>query len=177
MSLLDLDLRGIQVNLPLSDSDDSSEAESESSSVEISFMTTRELCVCGCGKWAWLKWHGDWLQRPGTTVTYYNGMCFQDEELQINSGWLNARTSAISRTPCFALQRVIQLEDIYTIIESFLIGDRFSMCCGESCGSRGFTSCDKTWFLKGWVCPHYWIEEYYKPVMIPSWCYKALPAW
>jgi hypothetical protein len=45
MSLLDLDLRGIQVNLPLSDSDDSSEAESESSSVEISFMTTRELCV------------------------------------------------------------------------------------------------------------------------------------
>ena len=39
LSLLDLDLRGIQV------SDDSSEAESESSSVEISFMTTRELCV------------------------------------------------------------------------------------------------------------------------------------
>ena len=41
----------------------------------------------------------------------------------------------------------------------------------ESCGS-----CDKTWFLKGWVCPHYWIEEEYKPVMNPSWCYKALPA-
>ena len=46
LSLLDLDLRGIQVNLPVRDSDDSSEAESESNSVEISFMTTRELCVC-----------------------------------------------------------------------------------------------------------------------------------
>ena len=109
MSLLDLDLRGIQVNLPLSDCDDSSEAESESSSVEISFMTTREFCVCGCGKWAWLKWHGDWLQRFGTAVTHYNGMCFQDEELQIYAGWLNARTRAISRTQTFALQRVMQL--------------------------------------------------------------------
>ena len=168
LSLLDLDLRGLQMNLPMSESDDSSEGETESSSVVTSFMTSRELCVCGCGKWAWLHDACGW---------YYNGMCFQYEELQINSGWLNARTSAISRTPRIALQRVIQLEDIYTIIESFLIGDLFSMCCGESCGSRGFTSCDKTWFLKSWVCPHYWIEEYYKPVMIPSWCYKALPAW
>ena len=117
MSLLDLDLRGIQVNLPLSDSDDSSEAESESSSVEISFMTTRELCVCGCGKWAWLKWHGDWLQRFGTAVTHYNGMCFQDEELQIYAGWLNARTRAISRTGgvIHVLWRVVRFPRVHLV--------------------------------------------------------------
>ena len=142
--LYDLDLDAYVVHAP-SESDDRSEAESDGSSVARSLMITRELCVCGCGKWAWLEWHG-------RTVTYYNGVCFQDEELQINSGWLNSRTSAISRTRRFALQRVIQLEDIYMIIESFLIGDLFSICCRESCGS-----CVKTWFLKGWVCPHYWI--------------------
>ena len=143
LSLLDLDLRGLQMNLPMSESDDSSEGETESSSVVTSFMTTRELCVCGCGKWAWLHDTCGW---------YYNGMCFQDEELQINSGWLNCCTSAISRTRRSALQRVIQLEDIYMIIESFLIGDLFSKCCRESCGT-----CVKTWFLKGWVCPHHWM--------------------
>ena len=142
--LYDLDLDAYVVHAP-NESDDRSEAESDGSSVARSLISTRELCVCGCGKWAWLEWHG-------RTVTYYNGMCFQDEQLQINSGWLNSRTSAISRTRRSALQRVIQLEDIYMIIESFLIGDLFSICCRESCGS-----CVKTWFLRGWVCPHYWI--------------------
>ena len=53
LSLLDLDLRGLQMNLPMSESDDSSEGETESSSVVTSFMTTRELCVC-----VWLRQMG-----------------------------------------------------------------------------------------------------------------------
>ena len=176
---VDPDHDGQVVALPISESDDSSETESESTSLETciritfevlrSFTTIRELCACRCGKWAWLKWRG-------RTVVYYNGVCFQKEETQMNFGFLSVRTNAISRDRRSALQRIIQLEDIYGIIESFLIGDLFSMCCGESCGSRGFTSCDKTWFLKGWVCPHYWIEEEYQPVMNPSWCYRGLPA-
>ncbi len=50
LCLLDLDLHGLQVNLPVSESDDSAEAESEGNSVVTSFMITRESCVCGCGK-------------------------------------------------------------------------------------------------------------------------------
>ena len=45
LSLLDLDLHGLQVNLPVSESDDSSEAESAGRSVVRSFMIARELCV------------------------------------------------------------------------------------------------------------------------------------
>ncbi len=142
--LHDLELYAYVVHAS-SESDDSSDAESDGSSIARYLRITRPLCVCGCGKWAWLEWHG-------RIVTYYNGMCFQDEETQINSGWLNWRMSAISCTRRPALQRLIQLENIYIIVESFFIGDLFSMCCHESCGS-----CIQTWFLRGWVCPHYWI--------------------
>ena len=67
-------------------------------------------------------------------MTYYNGVCFQDQELQKNSGWLTVRTSALSRSRFFALHRAIDLEDIYVIIEAFLIGDLFSTCCHDLCG-------------------------------------------
>ena len=161
---------GKVVALPISESDDSSETESESTSLETciritfevlrSFTTIRELCAFRCGKWAWLKWRG-------TTVVYYNGVCFQKEETQMNFGSLSVRTNAISRDRRSALQRIIQLEDIYGIIESFFIGDLFSMCCDELCGS-----CDKSWFLKGWICPHYWTAAKYKYLIKPSWYYK-----
>ena len=107
------------------------------------FLVTRELCVCGCGKWAW-------LEQLGTTVLYYNGMCFQ--KIRQNSDWLNSRTNALSRIRRSALQRILQVTDICTIIQTFFIGDQFFLCCGTSC-----RSCDKTWFLTGWICPHFWI--------------------